>query len=95
VKNHAGTPEFYKRLMFEQVRLGCLHPKTKKPIFTVMDQDTLMAEHNGAIIEELSEIVREVSLLNGEVTKQAKKKLQIIQNSSDTTSSLNGSTVNG
>lgn len=90
-KDYADTPDFYERLFFEQARLGCVHPKTKQPIFQPADRDELMGHHNGAIIEMLASIVREISLLNGEVSELAKKKLQSILKHSSTTNSANGS----
>jgi hypothetical protein len=94
LKEHRDTPEFYKRIMFEQIRLGCVHPRTKKPIFTFADRDTLMGEHNGAVIQVLAAMVREISDLTTDTAEQAKKKLQSIRSGSITTNLLNGSTAN-
>lgn len=93
-KDYLDSPEFYKQTFFEQVRLGVVHPRTKKPIFQRGDQAELMDHHNGGIIEMLAAIVRDASLLNGEVTDLAKKKLQGTQSSSATTNSQNDSGTN-
>jgi hypothetical protein len=92
-ENYKGTGEFFKRLWFEQVRLGCLHPITRKPILQPADRDELMDGEDGAVIERLAVMVREVSGLNASILEAAKKKLQAHQNGLDTTSSLNGSTA--
>lgn len=89
-----GQPDFYRKLMFEQVRLGCLHPKTGKPLFQIADQDALMSEEDGAVIELLAAMVREISHLDRSAVETAKKKLHLTQNAIDTTNSANDSTAN-
>jgi len=93
-EHHKGTGEFAKRLWFEQVRLGCFHSGTHKPIFQAADRDMFMDDEDGAVIERLAAMVREISDLNSDVTAEAKKKLQAIQNSTAIISSQNGLTAN-
>lgn len=92
-KQYQGTGEFFKRIWFEQVRLGCVHPVTRKLILQPADRDELMDGEDGAVIERLAAMVREISGLNISVIEEAKKKLQAYQNDSGITSSLNGSTA--
>src|SRR6267142_1367310 len=92
-QQHKGTGEFFKRVFFEQVRLAAFHPKTRKPIFKEADRDTLMDEHNGAIIEELAAMVRELSDLDRSTIDVAKKKLESIQKDIGTIKSLKNSTT--
>lgn len=86
-----GTPEYGRRLWFETCRLGCMHPKTKKPIFKFADRDELMNQHNGQVIEVLGRTVQAFSKLDGTVGDQAKKNLVGIPNSTTTTASQNTS----
>jgi hypothetical protein len=85
--------EYFRRLWFELARLGCVHPKTKKPIFKILDRDTWTDEHDGAVIETLGRTVQTFSQLDGSVAEQAKKNLASIQNTTTTTNSLNGAGV--
>lgn len=91
LNQHKGTAEYGRRLWFETCRLGCMHPKTKKPIFKFADRDELMNEHNGQVIETLGRTVQDFSKLDGSVIEQARKNLLGIQNSTTITNSSNGS----
>lgn len=85
------NPEFFKRTWFELARIGCFNPTTKKPIFKPADRDTFMNEHDGGVIEILGTTVQNFSQLDGSVSKQAKKNLGLIPNTTDTISSPNDS----
>jgi hypothetical protein len=84
-----GTPEYWKRMWFELARLGCLHPKTKRPIFKMADRGTWMDEHDGGVIEMLGRTVQVFSQLDGSLAAIAKKNLEPTQSSIDTTRSQN------
>lgn len=81
---HKGTGEYWKRLWFELALQGCMHPKTKKPIFRAADRDTLMDEHNGLVIEMLGKTVQMFSQIDASSSDRARKNLQSIQNSTAT-----------
>lgn len=86
-QEHPDTDgEYFKRIWFEQVRLGVVHPKTKKPIFQPADRDAFMDGDDGLMIEMLAVMVREISGISISATEEAKKKLQMIQNATVTTS---------
>ena len=72
-EQYAKRPDFYKRLWFEQVRLGCLHPVTEQPLFQFADLDEVMRWEDGGTIELLAAVVREVSGLNRSVVDEVKK----------------------
>lgn len=88
----AGTSEFFKRIWFEQVRLGCLHPVTRQRILQPADRDEFMDGDDGAVIEALASIMREISGLKPESIEDTKKKLLSGRNF-DTASLPNGSTT--
>lgn len=88
------SEEFYKRLFFETLRLGCLHPKTKKRIFKPADREELLKTRNGGTIETLVMMIQKISNLDGSVRENAKKNLEKIQSFTDTTRSQNGVVTN-
>ena len=88
----AGTSEFFKRIWFEQVRLGCVHPVTRERILQPADRDEFMDDDDGAVIETLASIVRDISGLAVSSIEDAKKKLLLGRNF-DIVSSLNDSTT--
>jgi hypothetical protein len=90
-RNYKDTGEYWKRVFFEMARLGCVHPKTKRPIFKMADQDTLMNEHNGEVIETLGKTVQAFCSLDGTTGERARKNLLGIQSTTTTTDSQNNS----
>lgn len=72
---HSGTGEFFKRVWFEQVRLGCHDPESRERIFQPADRDMFMSDEDGALIEVLAAAVRELSGINLDAVEEAKKKL--------------------
>jgi hypothetical protein len=90
-EHYGGKPEFWKQLWFELVRVGCVHPKTRRPVFKLADRDTFLGEHDGGVIQMLGETVAIFSQLDGSVIEQAKKNLQPIQSSTTTTPLQNDS----
>ncbi|GHO99553.1 hypothetical protein KSF_096010 [Reticulibacter mediterranei] len=91
-EKHSGTGEFFKRVWFEQVRLGCHDPESREPIFQPADRDMFMSDEDGALIETLSAMVRELSGINLDVLEEAKKKLHSHESDTAITNSENGTT---
>jgi hypothetical protein len=87
-----GSSDFFKRLWFEQVRLGCRHPVTRERILQPADRDEFMDGEDGAVIETLADIIRDISGLNAGNIEEAKKKLLSAKNT-DTANLQNGSTA--
>jgi hypothetical protein len=90
-KEHKDSGEYFKRLWFEAARLGCVHPKTKQPVFKLPDRDTLMNEKNGAALQTIGRTVQIFSKLDGSVGEQVRKNLLGIQSSTTTTQSQSDS----
>jgi hypothetical protein len=84
-EEYGGKPTYWQRLWFETVRLACVHPRTKRPIFKPADRDTWMGEHDGGVMEMLSQTILFFSQLDGSAGARAKKNLQPIQSSTTTT----------
>jgi hypothetical protein len=93
-KEFTGKPTYWQRLWFETVRLACVHPKTKRPIFRVGDRGTWMDEHDGGVMDMLAQTVLHFSQLDGSAGLQAKKNLLSIGSSTATTNSQNDSGTN-
>jgi len=77
-QHYSGKPEYWSRLWFEIARLGCVHPKTKQPIFKVEDCATFNNEHDGAIIEMLGRTTQILSHLDASASERAKKNIESI-----------------
>jgi hypothetical protein len=91
-KQYSGTGEFFKRVWFEQVRLGCHDPESRERIFQPADRDMYMDDEDGALIETLAAAVRELSGINLDALAEAKKKLLGLPNDTAITNSENSTT---
>ena len=83
-----------RKVYFEVVRMCCCHPTSKKPIFKVADEGTMMDEKNGAIIDMLAARALRLSGLVGSQQEAVRKNSGSTPTSSTTTDSPNVSASN-
>lgn len=83
--------EYYRQIWFELMKGGCVHPKTKRPIFHFGHRTELLDKKNGAVLQMLGQTVQTLSKLDNSIKEQVKKNLEPIQNTTAIMSLQNAS----
>ena len=92
--SQTGRFKDLRHAYFHVVQMCCVHPNTKKPIFTATDEIAVMNEKNGAIIDQLAAIAVRLSMVFPSQAEQIAKNSEATPTSTTISGSQSGSATN-